>query len=111
MNIFMGVMLIAAGTLIVVVGRRTADGRIPRNQFAGIRTKRSMADDASWLTVHRAARPWMTASGAVLALAGAVALAVPSELAGSLSAGIGAIITALLALRGTAAGHAALRSR
>ncbi|MGI5327472.1 SdpI family protein [Actinomadura nitritigenes] len=111
MNIYLGVLLIAAGVLLVVVGKLTADGRIPRNQFAGIRTKRSMADDRSWLTVHQAARPWMIAAGAVLALAGVLALAVPSELAASLAAGIGAILTAILALRGTAAGHAALRRR
>ncbi|MEU6754050.1 SdpI family protein [Spirillospora sp. NPDC046719] len=111
MNIYLGVLLIAAGALLVVVGVLAADGRIPRNQFAGIRTKRSMADDQSWLTVHRAARPWMIGAGAVLAVAGVLALAVPSELAGSLSAGIGAILTAILALRGTAAGHAALRRR
>lgn len=40
----------------MVVARLAADGRIPRNRFAGIRTKRSMADDQSWLTVHAALR-------------------------------------------------------
>jgi uncharacterized membrane protein len=111
LNIYLGVLLIAAGVLLVVVGRMTADGRIPRNQFAGIRTKQSMADDEAWLTVHRAARPWMIGAGAALVVAGAVALAVPSQLVGSAAAGAGAILTAVLALRGTAAGHAALRRR
>jgi uncharacterized membrane protein len=109
MTIYLGVLLIAAGVLLVVVGVLAADGRIPRNQFAGIRTRRSMADDRSWLTVHRAARPWMIAAGAVLVLAGVLALAVPSEFAAPLSAGIGGILAAVLVLRGTAAGHAALR--
>lgn len=107
----MGVVLIAGGALLVVVGKMTADGRIPRNQFAGIRTKRSMADDQSWLTVHRAAQPWMIGSGLVLVLAGVVALVVPWEPAASAAAGIGAVLTGILALKGTAAGHAALRRR
>ncbi|MFB4295562.1 SdpI family protein [Actinomadura sp. NTSP31] len=111
MDIYLGVLLIAAGALLAVVGELTAGGRIGRNHFAGIRTRQSMSDDESWLTVHRAARPWMLGAGIVLAVAGVVALAVPSQLAASASAGIGAVLTGVLALKGTAAGHAALRRR
>ncbi|MFD0903616.1 SdpI family protein [Actinomadura sediminis] len=111
MPIFAGVMIAAAGVLVAVVGRLTATGRIGRNAFAGIRTRRSMADDESWAIVHRAAQPWMIAGGAVMVLTGGVAAAVPGEAAAAIVVGAGVGVAVVLTLLGTFTGHRELRNR
>lgn len=104
-------VIVAAGVLVVVIGRLTATGRIGRNAFAGIRTKRTMADDESWRIVHRGAQPWMIAAGAVLTLAGLVALAVPDEAASAIVIGASTVLAIVLTLLGTFAGLRALSER
>lgn len=106
-----GLVIVVAGVLIVAVARGTATGRIGRNHFAGIRTKRSMADDESWTIVHRGAQPWMIAGGAVLVVAGAVAAAVPGEPASAIIIGAGAVIMLACTLLGVLTGHRALSER
>lgn len=109
MNVVVGAVLILSGLLVAVVGRRAATGRLGRNHLAGIRTKRSMADDASWRAVHLAAEPWMLAAGMALVLAGAAAAAIRSDaVLAAVSVG-GAVLCAVLVLAASAVGHAALR--
>ncbi|MGP4023566.1 SdpI family protein [Actinomadura sp. 3N407] len=67
-----GIMLACSGVLVGVIVTLAAGGRVTRNRIAGIRTRRSMADDESWLVVHRRALPWSYAAGAAM-VAGAVA--------------------------------------
>lgn len=62
-----------AASLMFVMARLGARGRLKRNPFFGIRTKRSLADDESWDTVHRVAAPWVFLAG-VPEFLGAVAL-------------------------------------
>ncbi|NVI89819.1 SdpI family protein [Actinomadura sp. BRA 177] len=109
MNIATGLILVAAGVLVVVVGRLTATGRIGRNNLVGIRTARSKADDESWLIVHRAAQPWMIGGGVALAVGGVVAAA--AEPARTAAVIVGAVLLVVLVIAGTVAGHAALRHR
>ncbi|QKW37732.1 SdpI family protein [Actinomadura sp. NAK00032] len=107
-----GIILIASGVLVAVVGRLGATGRIQRNGLIGIRTRRSMADDESWLVVHRRAQPWMHASGASLIATGAVAIATGSnEPVAAVTTLVGVVACALFAVAGTAAGHRELARR
>ncbi|QFG26883.1 SdpI family protein [Actinomadura sp. WMMB 499] len=104
-------VIVAAGILVAAVARGTATGRIGRNHFAGIRTKRSMADDESWTIVHRGAQPWMIAGGALIVLSGAIAAAVPAEPASAIVIGAGVVIALACTLAGVLAGHRALSER
>ncbi|OLT37854.1 hypothetical protein BJF79_28790 [Actinomadura sp. CNU-125] len=111
MLIVSNLVIAAAGVLVVVVGRGTATGRIGRNEFAGIRTKRSMADDESWTIVHRGAQPWMVAGGAVMVLTGVISAAVPGEAASAITMGGGVVITIVCTLLGVRSGHRSLANR
>ncbi|KAA9151312.1 SdpI family protein [Microbacterium lushaniae] len=62
-----GLGMAAAGVLLVWLARRGRDGRLPRNQFAGVRTMLTLSSDAAWFPAQRAA-----ASDTVVAGAGAV---------------------------------------
>ncbi len=106
-----GVVLVVAGVVIGFVGKRTADGRLARNGFAGIRTERSMADDESWLIVHRRARPWMYASAAAMVVGGLCALVVRSDVAAAVAVLAAAVASVLLMVGGTMAGHRELARR
>lgn len=46
---------ILATVVIVTVAWRVARGRIPRNQWVGIRTRSTMRSDQAWVAGHRAA--------------------------------------------------------
>ncbi|GGV06661.1 hypothetical protein GCM10010182_26670 [Actinomadura cremea] len=111
MQIVGNLVVALAGVLVVVVARGTATGRIGRNAFAGIRTKRSMADDESWRTVHRGAQPWMIAGGAIMTMAGLIALAVPDKAASAIVVGGGVLLTLVLTVLGTLIGLRALSRR
>lgn len=108
MEIVVAIILVAAGALVAVSGRLTATGRIKRNGFVGIRTRSSTADDEAWLIVHRRAQPWLIAAGVVLAVTGVLTAAAPGTSAVLIA---GMVLTCVLALAGTAFGHAALRHR
>lgn len=41
--------------VLVVIASRAANGRLPRNQWAGIRTRSTMRSDQAWMAGHRAA--------------------------------------------------------
>ncbi|GAA1803640.1 SdpI family protein [Actinomadura chokoriensis] len=107
-----GIILVASGVLLAVVGRLAATGRIKRNEFLGIRTKRSKADDESWRIVHQRAQPWMHASGAALLVTGAAVLAIGSDgaVTGLLTLA-GVLVCMVFALLGVAAGHRGLARR
>ena len=107
-----GITFIATAVLLAVVARLTATGRIKRNAYGGIRTKASMADDESWLIVHKAAQPWMFASAAALLAAGVGAfIAGSNDAAIGIVSLVGALFCAVFAFAGTAAGRRAVARR
>lgn len=92
----------ACGALVAVVTRRAADGRLRRNQLAGIRTAATLRDDAAWRAGHAAAVPLSDAAGVVFALSGLLAALSPTApvFAGVLLAGVtGAVLLLLLGVR------------
>ena len=62
-----------SGVLLVVVGRRAAAGRLPRNWIVGIRTTKTMESDQAWIAAHAAAAGSFSVAGYV-AVMGALGL-------------------------------------
>jgi hypothetical protein len=67
------IVLVAFGAGLSAVVRRAADGRLPRNNYAGIRIPGTLRDDEGWLAGHRAAQGSCDAAGAGMVVAGVLA--------------------------------------
>jgi len=67
-------LLLAAATLlaVAVLGAR---GRLPRNPWAGVRTRRTLASDEAFVLANRVAAAPLGAAGAVALVGGAVVAA------------------------------------
>ena len=61
------------GLLLAVTGLLGLTGRLPKNDWFGMRLHVVMASDAAWRAGHRAGGPWLIAGGLV-ALAAGVAI-------------------------------------
>lgn len=82
----------AAAATVAFVGYLGLAGKLPRNHFAGVRTRATLASDEAWVAAHRAAGPLLMLGGAA---AVAVSLAVaPFAFAGVVpdNLAIGAVI-------------------
>lgn len=101
-------VLAGAGLLLVWCARATADGRIDRNQVAGIRTATTLASDEAWRTAHRAARPLSEAAGWVLVAAAPVLFLVDDD-AGLVVVLVAAGLTLALTVGGLVVGTRAVR--
>lgn len=67
-----------SGAVVFVIGSLGVQGRLPRNRWAGIRSRWAMASDRSWKVAHEAAGRMLMLSGFVV-VALAVALPVVGE--------------------------------
>jgi uncharacterized membrane protein len=81
---------LAFGVLLLVTGALGAAGRLPKNDWVGLRLHEVMRDEASWRVGHRAASPWLVAGGIIDTVGGAAlyvqraALSSPSRVAAPL---------------------------
>ncbi|QBI52691.1 SdpI family protein [Streptomonospora litoralis] len=95
------VLVSAAVGVVLVAGAAhwikyaTANGRLNRNLWIGIRTGATLSSDAAWESGHSAAAPWLTACSytGYAASAGAIALAVYAG-----TRGISTVAASLVAL-------------
>ncbi|MGH2632005.1 MAG: SdpI family protein [Tepidiformaceae bacterium] len=77
------------GLVTVVLGWMGLNGSLPRNHFAGIRTRFTQSSDAAWKATHRAGGPYLIFGGVAAAM---VALAfLPFAAAGKVSTGIASV--------------------
>jgi hypothetical protein len=53
------VLLVVVDAVIIVTTRRAASGRLPRNQWMGIRSPSTMRSDQAWVAGHQAAQRLM----------------------------------------------------
>jgi hypothetical protein len=61
------VVFVIVGALTWMIALRTADGRIKRNRFVGIRTRATRASEDAWRTAHQIAKePTIRGSRAIL---------------------------------------------
>jgi len=70
-----GLSFIAAGLILLLVGKLANDGRLKRNQLAGIRTRGTTESNETWLAAHQAAWPslfWAGVASVVVGLSLAV---------------------------------------
>jgi len=75
-SVLVALALVAAGVGVAAVTRRAADGRLPRNPLAGLRTSATLRSDEAWRAGHAAARSTCDAAGAVFAASGVASLLV-----------------------------------
>lgn len=74
----MAVMFVGVGVVLLVIGRRAADGLLEPNPWSGIRTKATMASPEAWYAGHRAAAGFLKALGGISIVGGLLFLARPS---------------------------------
>lgn len=71
--LFIAILLVIASVALIVTGFMGWTGRLPRNQWAGIRTKTTMTSDAVWDAAHHKAGPWLVMSGVAMLVGGVLA--------------------------------------
>lgn len=107
-------VLIGSG-LIIYIGLRGLQEKLPRQRWAGIRTPYSMANDEQWYAVHRHGSPYLIFGGVAsfatslamlpFALAGKLPdeFAIVVVLAAALMLGVSAVLSWILGVRGAKA--------
>ena len=92
------VAAIAVAALIWWMTREAAAGRIKRNRFSGIRTRRTLASDENWVRGHQIALPYTFAAryaaGAV-AVGALVAVGLERAVPLGLALAVGAVVVVL----------------
>jgi SdpI/YfhL protein family len=74
-RLVLGCALLVAAVALLVVAALGARGRLRRNPWAGVRTRRTVASDEAFTLANRVAAAPLAAAGAVALLGGAVVLA------------------------------------
>jgi len=100
--VLVALVLVGAGVVVAAVTRRAADGRLPRNVVAGLRTTATLRSDEAWRAGHAAARSASDAAGAVFALSGVGALllrSAPAFAAVVLGGTLGVLVLSVVAAR------------
>jgi uncharacterized membrane protein len=62
------------GLLMIVTGALGMAGRLPRNDWVGLRLHAVMVSDRTWRVGHKAGGPWLLAGGCAAAGGGAALL-------------------------------------
>jgi uncharacterized membrane protein len=97
-----------AGLVVLWTAIRMRQGRVPRNWGVGVRTPSTMRSDAAFATANKAAAPLAGMGGAIMAVCGVLAAALPKHLAGAfIFGGVGVFL--VLCLLGAATGVRASR--
>lgn len=68
------IALVIGGLVVAWVGRLGLQDRLPRQHWAGMRTRTTLATDDSWVAAHRASGRATVTGGVVMALGGIAAI-------------------------------------
>lgn len=104
-----GVVMLAAGIALAVVGALGWRRRLPRNRFAGVRTPATLRDDETFAVGNQVSAPLTVTAGAGALIAGVAALLAPSPLAAWVLVALGVAGMLVLALVGGVLGDRAAR--
>lgn len=74
LRLVLAALLLVTGVALVVVAALGARARLPRNRFAGVRTRATLHSGPAFVAANRVAAPLLAAAG-IIALVGGVALA------------------------------------
>jgi SdpI/YfhL protein family len=74
-RLVLGCALLLAAAALLAVAVLGARGRLPRNPWAGVRTRRTLASDEAFVLANRVAAAPLGAAGAVALVGGAVVTA------------------------------------
>lgn len=100
------VALIFGGLVVAWVGWLGLKARLPRQHWAGMRTRATMANDDSWVAAHRASGRATLTGGVVMAIGGIAAI-----LSNSDEATAAGILMGTLAVAGVAIVVGAVRGQ
>jgi uncharacterized membrane protein len=94
--LFVLVLVTLASGGAVLLGWMGLVGRLPRNHFAGIRTRYTLASDENWERAHRGAAPLLIFGGVAGLMIGLAFL--PFAAAGSVSASATVVVSVVIAI-------------
>ena len=97
-----GLVLLLAGVVLLVVGRKQRAGTLRRNRLVGLRTPQTLRSDAGWYAAHEATAGLVAAAGVVQMLAGTAMLilrptgdgAIAAIVLGAAAVTVGLVLTA-----------------
>ena len=97
-----GLVLLLAGVVLLVVGRKQRAGTLRRNRLVGLRTPQTLRSDTAWCAAHEATAGLVAAAGVVQILAGAALLvlrptgdgAIAAIVLGTAAVTVGLVLTA-----------------
>ena len=96
-RLLVGCLLVLVGAALVTVAVLGARGRLPRNRWAGVRTRATLASDGAFALAQRVASAPLAAAGAVALVGGGVVLTAPG---GAALVVLAVTVVALLGLTG-----------
>lgn len=77
LRLVLAALLVLTGLALVVVAALGARARLPRNRFAGVRTRASLHSGPAFVAANRVAAPLLGAAGAIALVGGAALAAAP----------------------------------
>lgn len=107
LRIVLGVLLVLIGATLIAVAVLGGRARLPRNRFAGVRTRSSLHSGPAFVAANKVAAPLLGAAGAVGLVGGAVLLSGPPLALAWIVTGVSVIAVLLLSGVGGALGDRA----
>ncbi len=97
LRLVLAAVLVLTGLALVTVAALGARARLPRNRFAGVRTRASLHSGPAFVAANKVAAPLLGAAGAVALVGGAALAAAPRPSPAWVLIVVSVVGTALLA--------------
>lgn len=107
LRLVLGVLLVLTGLVLVAVAVLGARARLPRNRFAGVRTRASLHSGPAFVAANRVAAPLLGAAGLIGLVGGGALLAGPPAVLAWLFAAVSVLAALVLTGLGGALGDRA----
>ena len=117
--VIVGVVLVGSGWLVIEVARRTADGRLGPNGWAGTRTKATRSSPEAWQAAHKAGLDRTLQGGWACIATGVLSIPIGLALGGDdanrattvwgVAVGVGSLILTILIVMGAVQSQAAAK--